>query len=244
LFFEEHTMAQLELNQQQTVNIDPKAANREKYKLIASNIWWVVMAHGITIMVVGLFLLLQPSFSVSFIAQIAGIYLIVMNTLSIIQWVLGINRNNPHATRTLAINIAGVVIGVIIALVPYLIAELIARFLFLFVGIGLILYGVFYLAQASFARYVDADSSRQFMLGVLWLLVGFLVMIAPLAATRIIISILGIAAVGGGVALAYFSLYLRRLGREIVRQIDVEIEREQILIEPVPDVVPLRPDPE
>jgi uncharacterized membrane protein HdeD (DUF308 family) len=234
-------MAQLQLNPQQTVQIDPKAANREKYKLIANNIWWIVMAHGITIMVVGLFLLLQPSFSVTFIAQIVGIYLIVMNTLSLIQWVLGMNRNRPNATRSLALNIVGVIIGVIVALVPYLIAELIARFLFLFVGIGLILYGVFYLMQASFARYVDADSSRHFLLGVLWLLVGFLVMIAPFAATRLIISILGIAAVGGGVALAYFSLYLRRLGREIVRQIDVEIAREQLVPEPAPEVVPLRP---
>lgn len=221
---------------------DPKMENRNKYKRIANNVWWVVLAHGVIILIVGLFLLLQPALSVTLVAQIAGVYLIAINSISLMQWVLGMTRTRPSAQRALFFNVLGLMIGVIIALAPYIIAELLARFLFLFVGVGLVLYGIFHLIQASMARYVDNVSSRNFILGVVWVLVGLLVMIAPITATRIILVILGITAVGVGAALSYFSLYLRRLGNEIVRQIDVEVEREQIIIEQPPEVIPLRPE--
>ncbi|MCA9981995.1 MAG: DUF308 domain-containing protein [Anaerolineales bacterium] len=225
---------------------DPKVENRDKYKRIANNVWWIILTQGVVVLLVGLFILLEPAFSATFVAQIAGIYLIVTNTLSLLQWVLGITRHDANANRSLLVTVLGLIIGIVIALVPSVIAQLVAQFIFLFVGIGLVLYGVFHLIQASMSRYVDSDSSRNFILGIVWLIVGLLVMVAPIVTTRIILAVLGVAGVGAGAGFIYFAFYLRRLGREIVRQIDVEIEREamETELDRVPVSVPLRPTPE
>lgn len=165
-------------------------ADRIKERVLSSP-WWLVLIEGVAAVVLGILLLAAPGQTLIAMISIVGLFFIVKGVLFFTG--LFVDRSQWFA-KVLA-GILSLVVGVIVVQHPLWASALVPTTLTMTVGVLAVAVGVIGLAQA-----LSGGDWLHAALGILSVLIGLPFIFNPSGTSSILVTILGIVAVVGGLA--------------------------------------------
>ena len=165
-------------------------ADRIKERVLSSP-WWLVLIEGVAAVVLGILLLAAPGQTLIAMIAIVGLFFIVKGVLFFTG--LFVDRTQWFA-KVLA-GILSLVVGVIVVQHPLWASALVPTTLTMTVGVLAVAVGVIGLAQA-----VSGGDWLHAALGILSVLIGLPFIFNPSGTSSILVTILGIVAAVGGLA--------------------------------------------
>jgi uncharacterized membrane protein HdeD (DUF308 family) len=174
-------------------------ADRMKERVLSSP-WWLVLIEGVAAVVLGILLLAAPGQTLVAVISIIGLFFIVKGVLFFTS--LFVDRTQWFA-KVLA-GILSLVVGIIVVQHPLWASALVPATLTMTVGVLAVAVGFIGLAQA-----VSGGDWLYAALGILSVLIGLPFIFNPSGTSSILVTILGIVAVVGGLAVVVTALRLR-----------------------------------
>lgn len=174
-------------------------ADRIKERVLSSP-WWLVLIEGVAAVVLGILLLAAPGQTLVAMIAIVGLFFIVKGVLFFTS--LFVDRSQWFA-KVLA-GILSLVVGIIVVQHPLWASALVPTTLTLTVGVLAVAVGVIGLAQA-----LSGGDWLHAALGILSVLIGLPFIFNPSGTSSILVTILGLVAVVGGLAVIVTALRLR-----------------------------------
>lgn len=163
-----------------------------------SSIWWVFLLQGIAGILLGLMLLTAPAATLVTLVTFLGFYWIVSGVLSLVQ--MFVDRAVPWIW-SLLIGLVGVAAGVLVVKHPLVAALTVPTLIVLVFGIEGIVIGILELIGGFSGGGVGS-----FIRGIFNLIIGVLLLSAPMAAALAVPLVFGILLIlqgGALVALAF-----------------------------------------
>lgn len=179
---------------------------------VLASVWWLPLLRGILLVLLGGFALFRPGMAVGLLTQVIGVFILLDGILAIVAGVLG---QAPSRGWTLVRGVIEILVGVFVLAYPALIVAAAGTILLYVLACGVILAGVLEIAAAIRDRNEIQGEGWLILGGVLAIVFGLLVLIAPLAFGRLIVQILGIYAILSGVGLVVFAFRLRGLPKAL-----------------------------
>ncbi len=156
----------------------------------ATSAWWLLVVIGLVGIAAGVVVLLKPEDSLSFLAVVAGIFILASGIFDV---AISFNRRTPNRGLAAIVGVLSAVIGVL--LVRHPIGGVL--FVALLIGIWLIAIGV--------VRFVEAfDSDRRawnIVVALLEIAAGIVIVAAPPIGFATLALLTGIAFILNGVAI-------------------------------------------
>lgn len=173
----------------------------------AGTAWPAFLAAGIAALVVGVLLLAWPSETLTLVAILIGISLIVAGLMRLIQGFAGHQISGAARAGDVVIGLIAIVVGLYCLKHPNFTITTLA----IIVGIFWVIYGIADLAAGLSSGPVPG---RGLMIatGVLSLLAGLIVMFWPTISLTVLVAVMGIWLLVYGVALTVMAFQLRRAG--------------------------------
>jgi uncharacterized membrane protein HdeD (DUF308 family) len=165
------------------------------------DLWWVPVAHGAVVTVIGCFLLLTPGRSVAFVATLAGISLLLVAVMDLFA-AFGRGLTGGQRIAGLGIAVLAAVAGVVVLARP----EGTIRAIAVVAGIYLVVIGVTMLVLGSPPGAARVHARLH---GGLALLAGVALLSWPDETVGIVAAIFGGFLVVSGVAEIFFGMALR-----------------------------------
>jgi uncharacterized membrane protein HdeD (DUF308 family) len=159
-------------------------------------IWWLPVLRGVVLLILGLFMLVQPLGTVKALVWVFGIFAILDGLVAIGQW-LG-NRKDPGAGWWLISGLVSIAFGVTAVVWTGPTAQVI----FYLIALWVLVLGILAVI-ASVVLYRAQDLGWQWVLtfGLIAFLFGLLLIMNPQTSVSIIVVLLGLYAFVGGVVL-------------------------------------------
>ena len=175
-------------------------------------IWWLPVLRGVVLLVLGLFMLVQPLGTVKALVWVFGVFAIIDGLIAIAQW-LG-NRKEPGAGWWLISGVVGIAFGVIAVVWTGPTAQVI----FYLITLWVLVIGVLGII-ASVVLYRSRDIGWYWVLtfGLIAFLFGLLLLMNPQTSVSIIVVLLGLFAFVGGVVLVVSGFATKQLANDLDR---------------------------
>jgi uncharacterized membrane protein HdeD (DUF308 family) len=179
---------------------------------VLRRIWWLPVLRGVVLLVLGLFMLVQPLGTVKALVWVFGVFAIIDGLIAIAQW-LG-NRKEPGAGWWLISGVVGIAFGVIAVVWTGPTAQVI----FYLITLWVLVIGVLGII-ASVVLYRSRDIGWYWVLtfGLIAFLFGLLLLMNPQTSVSIIVVLLGLFAFVGGVVLVVSGFATKQLANELDR---------------------------
>lgn len=174
--------------------------------------WWIALLRGLLLIALGAYALFQPNMTLVALTQVVGIFVVVDGVSAIITALLGWTDSPGW---TIARGVLGIVVGGFVIGQSALIAGVTAMFVMYVLALHALAAGALEIVVAIRQRKVIEGEGWLILNGVLTILFGIILAIAPLLATYLLIRILGAYAIFFGVSILVFSWGLKGLGRRI-----------------------------
>jgi uncharacterized membrane protein HdeD (DUF308 family) len=166
-----------------------------------SNIWWVYLLQGIAGILLGLMLLTAPGTTLITLVTFLGFYWIVSGVLSLVQ--MFVDRSVPWIW-SLLIGVVGVAAGVLIVRHPLVAALTVPTAIVIVFGVEGLVIGVL-----EFIGGFSGGGIGSFIRGAINLLVGLLLLSAPMAAALAVPFVFAVLLLIQGVALILLAFRVR-----------------------------------
>jgi len=175
-------------------------------------IWWLPVLRGVVLLILGLFMLIQPLGTVKALVWVFGVFAIIDGLIAIAQW-LG-NRKEPGAGWWLISGVVGIAFGVIAVVWTGPTAQVI----FYLITLWVLVIGVLGII-ASVVLYRSRDIGWYWVLtfGLIAFLFGLLLLMNPQTSVSIIVVLLGLFAFVGGVVLVVSGFATKQLAKDLDR---------------------------
>jgi len=179
---------------------------------VLRRIWWLPVLRGVVLLVLGLFMLVQPLGTVKALVWVFGVFAIIDGLIAIAQW-LG-NRKEPGAGWWLISGVVGIAFGVIAVVWTGPTAQVI----FYLITLWVLVIGVLGII-ASVVLYRSRDIGWYWVLtfGLIAFLFGLLLLMNPQTSVSIIVVLLGLFAFVGGVVLVVSGFATKQLANDLDR---------------------------
>ena len=171
-------------------------------------VWWLPLLRGLVLIVLGFYALVYPGMTVAAFAVVIGVFSIVDGLLVVLA---GLDGRIATPKWTLIRGIASILIGLFVVAFPMLVTGVAATILLYLLALTVIACGILELIGASQLGKYSAGSGWLATAGVLSILLGGLILIAPITFGLVIVRVLGGFAVVSGISLIAFALRLRKL---------------------------------
>ena len=173
-------------------------------------IWWLPVLRGVVLVILGLFMLVQPFASLKALTWVFGIFAIIDGVIAIGQW-LG-NRKEPGSGWWAISGIVGITFGV--AAVVW--TEASVSVVFYLIALWVLLLGVLGIIS-SVVLYRSRDIGWYWVLtfGLISFLFGLLLIMNPQKSVAIIVVLLGLFAFVGGVVLIVSGFATKQLASQL-----------------------------
>ncbi|MEZ0446255.1 HdeD family acid-resistance protein [Cellulomonas sp. ICMP 17802] len=173
-------------------------------------IWWLPVLRGVVLLILGLFMLVQPLGTVKALVWVFGIFAILDGVIAIGQW-LG-NRKEPGAGWWLISGLVGIAFGVIAVVWTGPTAQVI----FYLIALWVLVLGILAVI-ASVVLYRSRDIGWYWVLtfGLISFLFGLLLIMNPQTSVSIIVVLLGLFAFVGGVVLIVSGFATKQLAKQL-----------------------------
>jgi uncharacterized membrane protein HdeD (DUF308 family) len=165
------------------------------------SIWWIFLLQGIAGILLGLMLITAPGATLVSLVTFLGFYWIVSGVLSFVQ--MFVDRSVPWIWSFL-IGIVGVAAGVLLVRHPLVAALTVPTAIVIVFGIEGLVMGVL-----EFIGGFSGGGTGSFIRGALNILIGVLLLSAPLAAALAVPLVFGVLLLVQGAALIALALRVR-----------------------------------
>ena len=173
-------------------------------------IWWLPVLRGVVLLILGLFMLVQPLGTVKALVWVFGVFAIIDGLIAIAQWLS--NRKEPGAGWWLVSGLVGIAFGIIAVVwtgpTAQVIFYLIALWVLVIGALGII---------AAVVLYRSRDIGWYWVLtfGLISFLFGLLLIMNPQTSVSVIIVLLGLFAFVGGVVLVVSGFATKQLANDL-----------------------------
>jgi uncharacterized membrane protein HdeD (DUF308 family) len=157
-----------------------------------SSIWWFFLLEGIAGIILGLLLITDPGATLVALVTFLGFYWLIMGILALVR--IFIDRSVPWIW-SLLIGIVGILAGILVLRHPLLAALTVPTVIVIILGVEGLIMGVLEII-AGFS----GGGIGSFIMGVLYVLVGLLLLGSPIAAALAVPLVFGILLLIQGVA--------------------------------------------
>lgn len=166
-----------------------------------SSIWWVFLLQGIAGILLGIMLLTAPAATLVTLVTFLGFYWIVSGVLSLVQ--MFVDRSVPWIW-SLLIGLVSVAAGVLVVKHPLVAALTVPTLIVLVFGIEGIVIGILELIGGF-----SGGGAGSFIRGIFNLLIGILLLSAPMAAALAVPLVFGVLLIVQGGALIALAFRVR-----------------------------------
>jgi uncharacterized membrane protein HdeD (DUF308 family) len=184
------------------------SANTQPLVTELASLWWLPLVRGILLFILGVYALSRPGMAIGTFAQVAGFFLVFDGILAIVAGVVG---QVPSRLWTIVRGVIAILAGAFVFANPVLIAGLTAAFVVTVIGFLAILAGVSEIVAAIQDRKEIDGEGWLILGGLLTVLIGVALLIAPLAFGLSMVRILGVLAIVSSVAMIFFAFRLKGL---------------------------------
>lgn len=167
-----------------------------------ADIWWVFILQGIAALLLGLMLLSAPGTTLVSLVMFIGFYWIIGGVLSLVQ--MFVDRSVPWLW-SLLIGVVGIATGALIVRHPLVAALTVPTVIVLVFALEGILIGIL-----EFIGGFSGGGAGSFIRGIISLLIGVMLLSAPLVAALAVPFVFGVLLLLQGVALIVLALRVRR----------------------------------
>lgn len=184
------------------------SANTQPLVTELASLWWLPLVRGILLLILGVYALFRPGMTLATFAQVAGFFLVFDGILAIVAGVVG---QVPSRLWTIVRGVIAILAGAFVFANPVLIAGLTAAVVVTVIGFLAILAGVSEIVAAIQDRKEIDGEGWLILGGLLSVLIGVALLIAPLAFGLSMVRILGVLAIVSSVAMIFFAFRLKGL---------------------------------
>ncbi|WP_456826224.1 HdeD family acid-resistance protein [Cellulomonas sp. P5_E12] len=173
-------------------------------------IWWLPVLRGVVLLILGLFMLVQPLGTVKALVWVFGVFAIIDGLIAIAQWLS--NRKEPGAGWWLVSGLVGIAFGIIAVVwtgpTAQVVFYLIALWVLVIGALGII---------AAVVLYRSRDIGWYWVLtfGLISFLFGLLLIMNPQTSVSVIIVLLGLFAFVGGVVLVVSGFATKQMANDL-----------------------------
>jgi uncharacterized membrane protein HdeD (DUF308 family) len=157
-----------------------------------SSIWWFFLLEGIAGIILGLLLITDPGATMVALVTFLGFYWLIMGILALVR--IFVDRSVPWIW-SLLIGIVGILAGILVLRHPLLAALTVPTVIVIILGVEGLIMGVLEII-AGFS----GGGIGSFIMGVLYVLVGLLLLGSPIAAALAVPLVFGVLLLVQGVA--------------------------------------------
>ena len=166
-----------------------------------SNIWWLFLLQGIAGIILGVMLLTAPGVTLVALVTFLGFYWLIMGILALVR--VFVDRSVPWIW-SLLIGIGGILAGIFVVRHPLLAALTVPTVIVIILGVEGLIMGVLEIIAAF-----KGGGIGSFILGVIYLLIGLLLLGSPMAAALAVPLVFGVLLLVQGVALIVWAFRVR-----------------------------------
>ncbi|EKK00495.1 hypothetical protein RBSH_04222 [Rhodopirellula baltica SH28] len=177
-----------------------------------ASLWWLPLIRGLLLSVLGIYALFQPGMTLATFAQVAGFFLAFDGVMAIIAGVIG---DTPSRTGTIVRGVIEVLAGTFVFANPMLVAGLTATIVISVIGAMVVVSGVVEIAAAIQDRRHIQGEGWLILAGILSVLIGIALLVAPMGFGLTLVRILGALAIIASIAMIAFAFRLKSLGSRI-----------------------------
>lgn len=171
-------------------------------------LWWYFLLRGLLLLLIAGYMLFRPGLTAVAFAQVLGILFVADGILAGVAALAG---RTPSRGWTIARGLLQILVGGFIFAQPILVAGIAVTVVLYVVAFSAILGGVADIAAAVRDRRELKGEGWIILSGVISILFGLLLVMAPLFFGLLIVRILGAAGVVLGIALVIFAFKVRKL---------------------------------
>jgi len=162
-----------------------------------SNIWWVFLLQGIAALIFGGLLLTAPAATLLAMTVFLGLYLLFIGVLELVR--VFVDRSQPWIW-SLLIGILGIVAGIVVLNHPVLAAIALPTTVVVYLGVVSLVMGI-----AGIIGGFTGGGIGSFLLGAVSVLIGLLLLGAPMTTALAVPFVFGILLLIEGIALIVFA---------------------------------------
>jgi uncharacterized membrane protein HdeD (DUF308 family) len=185
---------------------------REQFSKAVRAVWWLTLLRGILVVILGLFAVFNPGMTLVALTQVIGFYMVIEGCLAL--WA-GITGKTPARMWTALRGILLILAGFFFVAFPLLITVVNTTIFMYLIALAIIASGIFEIYAAIRDRHQIQGEGWLMLSGVIAILFGLVVFMAPLTAAQIIVRVIGIFAIVAGVAIIVIAFRLRNFGSRV-----------------------------
>jgi len=185
---------------------------RDNVADMISGIWWLMLLRGIVLIALGIYALFTPGLTLVALTQVLAIFAIIDGILAIIASAMGWVESRGW---TLLRGVLGIVIGLFVFVHPIVVGAIAAMIIIYIIAFQSIFGGILEIVVAIRERKKIEGGGWLILAGVVSILFGVVLMMAPMLAAAVFIQVFGVFAIIFGVALIVQSFRLRKVGKKL-----------------------------
>jgi uncharacterized membrane protein HdeD (DUF308 family) len=166
-----------------------------------SSIWWLFLLQGIAGIILGFLLITDTDTTMIVLVTFLGFYWLMMGVLSLVR--IFVDRSVPWIW-SLLIGIVGVLAGIVVLRHPLLATIMVPTVIVIVLGVEGLVMGVLEIIGG-----ISGGGIGSFLMGVLYVIVGLLLLASPVAAALAVPLVFGVLLLIQGVALVVLALRAR-----------------------------------
>lgn len=173
-----------------------------------SRLWWLVLLRGGLAVGLGIYALVRPGMTLVAFTQVLGAFVLVDGVFALVAGVLGWTESRMW---TIARGVLGILVGVFVFAHSVVVGAITAAVIVVVIGLQTIASGVLEIFVAIRARKEIEGEGWLILGGVLAVVFGGILVVAPLLSSLVFIRILGVFAILFGITLITTAFRMRKL---------------------------------
>ena len=170
--------------------------------------WWLLLLWGVSMIILGLYLILQPGMTAVVLVQVMAVFWLVGGAFDVADAVL--NKADPQRVWRIVGGLIGIIAGGIILINPLLGTFITVAFQYYLLAIGAIILGAINIA--GWNRTPGSHWSwGTTLLGVLQVLIGLFLIAHPIIGILALLTVFGVLAIVAGVGAIFASFRVKSL---------------------------------
>lgn len=179
---------------------------------IISSIWWLMLLRGIVMIALGGYALFTPGLTLVALTQVLAIFAIIDGVLAIVAGAMGWVESRWW---TLLRGVLGIVVGLFVFVHPIVVGTIAAMIIIFVIAFQSIAGGILEIIVAIRERKKIEGEGWLILAGVVSIIFGVVLLMAPLLAAAVFIQVFGVFAIIFGIALIVQSFRLRKVGKKL-----------------------------
>ena len=181
---------------------------RVQLRQAISSLWWLVLLRGVLAVLLGIYALFQPGMTLAAFTLVLGAFVFIDGIFAVVAGIMGWTDSR---TWTIVRGVLGILVGLFVFAHPALVGAIAAMIIVIVIGIQIIASGILEIYVAIQARKQIEGEGWLILGGLLAVVFGVVLVIAPLLSSMVFIRIWGVFAILFGIVLISSAFKMRKM---------------------------------